>query len=64
MEVRLLGPVEVHAAGRVWDSGPRQQRHVLAALAADAGRPLTTEALIDRVWDEAPSGARVRCTCT
>ncbi|MCY1145036.1 BTAD domain-containing putative transcriptional regulator [Actinoplanes sp. Pm04-4] len=58
MEVRLLGPVEVHAAGRVWDAGPRQQRHVLAALAADAGRPLTAETLIDRVWDEAPNGAR------
>lgn len=50
--------MEIHADGHAWEAGPRQQRHVLAALAVDAGRPLTTEVLIDRVWDEAPSGAR------
>ncbi|MEU0563643.1 BTAD domain-containing putative transcriptional regulator [Dactylosporangium sp. NPDC006015] len=58
MEIRLLGPVELRLDHHVVDAGPPQQRHVLAVLAADAGRPVTTELLIDRVWDEAPSGAR------
>jgi DNA-binding SARP family transcriptional activator/tetratricopeptide (TPR) repeat protein len=58
MEIRLFGTVEVHIDGRAIDCGPPQQRHVLAVLAATAGRPVTAEALIDRVWDEAPEGAR------
>jgi DNA-binding SARP family transcriptional activator/tetratricopeptide (TPR) repeat protein len=58
LEIRLLGPVEINADGRAWEAGPPQQRHVLAALAVDAGRPVTTDVLIDRVWDAAPTGAR------
>jgi DNA-binding SARP family transcriptional activator/tetratricopeptide (TPR) repeat protein len=59
MEVRVLGPVEVRVRDRVVDIGAIQQRIVLAALAVDAGRPVTISALIDRVWDEAPpAGAR------
>lgn len=58
MELRILGPVEMRIGGTVLDTGPPQQRHTLAALAVDAGQPVTTETLIDRVWDEAPSGAR------
>lgn len=58
MEIRLLGPVELCAAGRSFDVGGPQARLVLAALAADAGRPVSTESLIDRVWDQAPAGAR------
>jgi DNA-binding SARP family transcriptional activator/tetratricopeptide (TPR) repeat protein len=58
VEFRLLGPVEVRLDDRVVDIGPPQQRHVLAVLAAEVGRPITSELLIDRVWDEAPSGAR------
>src|SRR4051794_11746237 len=59
VEFRLLGPVEIQTDDGVLDIGPPQQRHVLAALAVDAGRPVTTEALIDRVWDgRAPDRAR------
>ena len=54
LEIRLLGPVEVWAGGRLLDVGPPQRRVVLAALAVEAGRPLLTEALIDRVWGERP----------
>lgn len=51
---RLLGPVECwDADGRV-DLGPLKQRTVLAALLADAGRVVTQETLIERVWDDAP----------
>jgi DNA-binding SARP family transcriptional activator/tetratricopeptide (TPR) repeat protein len=58
VEFRLLGPIELANGHRQVESGPPQRRHVLAGLAVDAGRVVTTEALVDRVWDEAPSGAR------
>ncbi|SNY48645.1 AfsR/SARP family transcriptional regulator [Paractinoplanes atraurantiacus] len=57
MEVRLLGPVEIWADGRAVELGPPQRRHTLAALAVDAGRPVTLEALAARVWDEPPPTA-------
>jgi DNA-binding SARP family transcriptional activator len=58
MELRLLGSVEVWAGGRI-DLGPPRQRMVLAALAADVGRLVTVDMLIDRVWGEhAPARAR------
>jgi DNA-binding SARP family transcriptional activator/tetratricopeptide (TPR) repeat protein len=59
VEVRLLGPVEVWAAGRKQELGPPQLRAVLAAVAVDAGRPVLPETLIDRVWGEEPP-SRVR----
>ena len=59
MELRLLGPVDLVAGGRTVPAGPPQRRAVLAALAVDAGRPVTAETLVDRVWgDEAPERAR------
>ncbi|GAA2623433.1 AfsR/SARP family transcriptional regulator [Paractinoplanes durhamensis] len=54
MELRLFGPVEINAYGNVIDVGPPQRRKVLAALAIEAGRPVSAETLIDRVWDEEP----------
>ncbi len=58
MEFRLLGPVEVCAAGVCLELGPPQQRAVLAALAVDAGRPVFRGTLIDRIWSgRAPEGA-------
>ncbi|MGA5304551.1 tetratricopeptide repeat protein [Nucisporomicrobium flavum] len=53
-ELRLLGPVELWAGGDRLDLGPAKQRAVLAALAADLGRTVPIEALIDRVWGEDP----------
>jgi DNA-binding SARP family transcriptional activator/tetratricopeptide (TPR) repeat protein len=59
VELRLLGPVEVRAAGRLVDAGGARQRGVLAALAVDAGRPVPVETVVDRVWDDlAPARAR------
>jgi DNA-binding SARP family transcriptional activator/Tfp pilus assembly protein PilF len=57
VEVRLLGPVEIWADGRPLELGPPQRRHTLAALAVDAGRPVTIDALATRVWDEPPPAA-------
>lgn len=54
MELRLLGPVELRVAGRPVPAGGTRQRSVLAALAVDAGGLVPTEALIDRVWGQAP----------
>lgn len=54
----MLGPVEVRDGGRVLDIGPPQRRMVVAALVTDAGRPVSSETLIDRVWDDAPRAAR------
>jgi DNA-binding SARP family transcriptional activator/Tfp pilus assembly protein PilF len=58
MEFRLLGTVEIVLGDRVVEVGPPQRRLVLAILAAEAGRPVSTERLVDRVWAEAPDGAR------
>ncbi|HEY3502579.1 MAG TPA: BTAD domain-containing putative transcriptional regulator [Actinocatenispora sp.] len=60
-DFRLLGPVEVWAHDRALDVGTTKQQAVLACLLLDAGRPVTAEALIDRVWGEAPP-ASVRAT--
>jgi DNA-binding SARP family transcriptional activator len=54
VEIRLLGPVEVWAGHGPVDIGPSRQRSVLAALAVDAGRPVLMDAVIDRVWGQAP----------
>lgn len=56
-EFRLLGPIEVWDAGRLIDAGQPRQRCVLAALLVDAGRLVTWETLIDRVWGEDPPAA-------
>ena len=58
MEFRLLGPVELWVAGRRVEVGPQQRRAVLAALLVDAGRPVSPQTLVDRVWDKAPASAR------
>jgi DNA-binding SARP family transcriptional activator/tetratricopeptide (TPR) repeat protein len=59
VEFRLLGPVEVTAAGNLLEIGTPRQRCVLAALAADAGRPVPVETLIERVWGgDAPQRTR------
>ena len=54
VEFRLLGPVTVQAGDEQVDAGPPRQRAVLAALLVDAGRLVTLETLIDRVWGERP----------
>jgi DNA-binding SARP family transcriptional activator/tetratricopeptide (TPR) repeat protein len=54
MEFRLFGEVELLAAGRPLDVGTPRQQAVLAALIVDAGRPVTVETLIDRVWNDTP----------
>jgi DNA-binding SARP family transcriptional activator len=60
MEFVLLGGTAVLAGdGSALDLGPARQRCVLAALAVDAGRVVSVDRLIDRVWgDDPPLRAR------
>jgi hypothetical protein len=46
--VRLLGEMELRAAGQILDVGAPRLQMVLAALAVDAGRPVAVEMIIDR----------------
>jgi DNA-binding SARP family transcriptional activator len=57
LEFLLLGPLEARAgAKRVSLGGPRQ-RAVLADLLVHAGGVVSTDALIDHLWAEAPPAA-------
>src|SRR5580693_159629 len=55
MRIALLGPLEVtdDAGAAVVVAGLRLRR-LLARLAVDPGRLVTTPSLIDAIWDEAP----------
>jgi DNA-binding SARP family transcriptional activator len=54
LHVRVLGPVEVARDGVVLDLGGPQQRAVVAHLAVEAGRVVSVERLIDRLWGDEP----------
>ena len=54
MLIRVLGSVQIDVGDDGVDVGPPQRCVVLAALATDAGRLVTHETLVDRVWGSAP----------
>src|SRR3954452_25348944 len=58
MEVRILGPLEVRAAGGTVALGGIKPRALLAMLALHANTPVSLERLTVALWgDEAPPGA-------
>lgn len=58
LDIRLLGPVEVWAGGRRAPLGGTRPLAVLSALVVHLGEVLSTERLVDCVWDEeAPATA-------
>jgi DNA-binding SARP family transcriptional activator len=59
--VRLLGEVGAEVGGRPVSLGTPRQRCVLAALAADAGRVVPVDRLVERVWG-AEAAPRARAT--
>ncbi len=52
LEVRLLGPFEVALGSRTVTIGSPKQRAVLALLALQAGRVVSSDALCDLLWHE------------
>ncbi|MFE9445139.1 BTAD domain-containing putative transcriptional regulator [Streptomyces sp. NPDC006602] len=55
----LLGPVRAWRAGEELSLGPRQQRLILAALLAAAGRPVSLTELVGLLWDGDPPASAV-----
>ncbi|WP_325118720.1 AfsR/SARP family transcriptional regulator [Streptomyces sp. GMR22] len=59
MDIHLLGPVELRLEGQRLTLGSDKERSLLAALALEVGRPVSMNALMDRLWDgKAPPRAR------
>ncbi|BCY07255.1 BTAD domain-containing putative transcriptional regulator [Actinoplanes sp. L3-i22] len=55
---QILGPLRLWRDGAELETGPPQQAHVLALLLAAAGRPVSTNDLVDLIWGEdAPASA-------
>src|SRR5215208_872694 len=54
MEFRILGPVEVWKDGRPVSLGRGKQRAVLALLVLDANQIVSSDRLIDQLWDGQP----------
>jgi len=54
MEFRVLGPLEVVDGGRTVELGAAKLRALLAVLLLNANRVVSTEALIDALWEEHP----------
>lgn len=53
-EILLLGPITLRCAGHDDPLGTPKQQRLLAALAMEAGKPVTVDALIARMWDDDP----------
>src|SRR2546428_12279683 len=54
LEIRLLGPVEVTISERPLAFGRRKQRALVAILALNANRVVSTDRLLDALWGERP----------
>src|SRR6266700_7534049 len=54
LQIRLLGPVEVTIGERQLALGRRMQRALLALLALNANRVVSTDRLLDALWGERP----------
>src|SRR3954463_4826502 len=50
MEIRLLGPIEASLHNGPTALGPKQQRAVLAMLALQLNRTVSTDQLIEGLW--------------
>jgi WD40 repeat protein/DNA-binding SARP family transcriptional activator len=57
VEIHVLGPLEVRSNGVEVRLGGRKQRTVLALLAAEPGKRVSVDALIDGVWGDEPTAA-------
>ena len=56
MEFRILGPLEVVEDGHALDAGGAKQRALLAVLLLNANRVVSSDGLIDALWEERAPG--------
>jgi DNA-binding SARP family transcriptional activator len=54
LEFRVLGPVEAAVDDRPLPLGAKKQRAVLAMLALEANRPVSSDRLAEGLWGESP----------
>lgn len=54
MTFRVLGPMEVRGSGGTIRIPPGRQQVILASLVLDANRVVTTDALVDALWEDSP----------
>jgi DNA-binding SARP family transcriptional activator/class 3 adenylate cyclase len=54
MDFRILGPLEVRDGGRSIELRRRKPRALLAVLVLHGRKPVSSDALIDALWGEAP----------
>ena len=54
MEFRILGPLQIVSDGQALDLGGAKQRALLAALLLDANTVVSSDRLIDAVWEDDP----------
>lgn len=50
VEFRILGPIEMWAAGRRYDPGSPKEACVLASLLLQPGWPVSVETIVDHLW--------------
>ncbi len=60
MEFRVLGTVGIVRDGEVRSPGGAKERAILGALLVDPGRPVSVDALLDALWEDAPRDAAAR----
>jgi DNA-binding SARP family transcriptional activator len=56
MEFRILGPLEVIEDGRAVDLGGQKQRALLAVLVLHANEVVSSDRLIEALWEGEPPG--------
>ena len=60
LAVHLMGSVRLVRDGQLVNVGGPKQQAVLAVLALSAGRRVSTDRLVDLVWDESPPASARR----
>lgn len=56
VDIKVLGPLEATACGVSIVPSARKQRQVLALLALNPGHVVTSDTLIEEIWDDRPPG--------
>ena len=60
MQLRVLGPLQVSSADRVWSPGGPKERRLLAILVLHLGEVVSVEALAEALWEGAPPRSAVK----